>query len=110
MLRGTTGNSVRVVTAKRMESIFRREEIVYVSECKVSTWVDEKGKVHYTLEIKKILHKNQKVFGMIPLGVPPDRGFEHIIEIESRAKPVKPHPIGIPRSINMRYIRPSRSF
>jgi hypothetical protein len=29
VLRGMTGNSAKVVTAKRMEAIFRREEIVY---------------------------------------------------------------------------------
>jgi hypothetical protein len=52
VLRGMTGNFARVVMTKRMEAIFRREEIVYVAECKVSTWVDEKGKVHYTPEIK----------------------------------------------------------
>jgi hypothetical protein len=76
LLRGMTGNSARVVTAKRMEAIFRREEIVYAVECKVSTQVDEKGKVYYTSEIKRILDKHQKVFGPIPPGVPPDRGFE----------------------------------
>jgi hypothetical protein len=53
VLRGMTGNSARVVMAKRMEAIFRREEIVYASKCKVSAHVDEKGKVHYTPEIKK---------------------------------------------------------
>jgi hypothetical protein len=52
VLKGMTGNSARVVTAKRMEAIFIREEIVYAVECKVSTRVDEKGKVHYTPEIK----------------------------------------------------------
>jgi hypothetical protein len=88
MLRGMTGNSARVVTAKRMEAIFRREEIVYTAECKVSTRVDEKGKVRYTPEIKRILDKHQKVFGSIPPGVPSDRGFEHIIELEAGAKPI----------------------
>jgi hypothetical protein len=58
VLRGMIGNSARVVTAKRMESIFRREEIVYAVEFKVSTWVDDKGKVHYTPEIKIILDKH----------------------------------------------------
>jgi hypothetical protein len=58
VLRGMTGNSARVVTTKRMEAIFRREEIVYAVECKVSTQVDEKGKVHYTPEIKRILDKH----------------------------------------------------
>jgi hypothetical protein len=58
-----TGNSARVVTAKRMEAIFRREEILYATECKVSTWVDEKGKVHYTPEIKRIWISTRKYLG-----------------------------------------------
>jgi hypothetical protein len=53
-----TGNSARVVTTKRMEAIFRREEIVYAVECKISTRVDEKGKVHYTPKNKIILDKH----------------------------------------------------
>jgi hypothetical protein len=47
-----TGNFARVVTTKRMEAIFRREEIVYATECRILALVDEKGKVHYTPEIK----------------------------------------------------------
>jgi hypothetical protein len=88
LLRGMIGNFSKVFTAKRMEAIFRREEIVYAVECKVSTWVHEKGKVHYTPEIKRILDKHQKVFGPIPPGVPPDKGFEHIIELEAGVNPV----------------------
>jgi hypothetical protein len=60
VLRGMIGNSARVVTAKRMEAIFRREEIVYAAECKISTRVDEKGKVHYTPEIKRIVLVKKK--------------------------------------------------
>ena len=52
------------------------------------TCVDEHGKVRYTPEIKEILDKHHKMFEPIPLGVPSDRGFEHIIELEERAKPV----------------------
>jgi hypothetical protein len=59
--------------------------------------VDEKGKVHYTPEIKRILDKHQKVFGPIPPGVPPDRGFEHIIELEAGAKPVITTPYRHPK-------------
>jgi hypothetical protein len=121
VLRGMMGNSARVVMAKRMEAIFRREEIVYTAECKISTRVDEKGKVHYTPEIKRILDKHQKVFGSIPLGVPPDRGFEHIIELEAGAKPVTTTPYRHPKKykyeiekaikdiLDMGYIRPSSS-
>jgi hypothetical protein len=90
-------------------------------ECKVSTWVDEKGKVHYTPKIKRILDKHQKVFGLIPLGVPPDRGFEHIIELEAGAKPVITTPYRHPKKykyniekaikelLDMGHIRPSSS-
>jgi hypothetical protein len=41
VLWGMTSNSAKIVTAKRMEAIFRREEIVYVAECRISTHVDE---------------------------------------------------------------------
>jgi hypothetical protein len=87
VLIGMTGNSANVVTAKRMESIFKREDIVYAFECRISARVDEQGKVHYTPKIQKILDKHHKVFGSIPLGVPLDRGFEHIIELEVGDKP-----------------------
>jgi hypothetical protein len=48
--------------------------------------VDKKGKVHYAPEIQRIIDKHSKVFGPIPPGVPPNRGFEHIIELEEGAK------------------------
>jgi hypothetical protein len=97
VLRGMTSNSARVVTAKRIEAIFRREEIVYAVECNILACVDEKGKVHYTLEIKEILDRSRKVFGPIPPGVPPDRGFEHIIELEAGDKPVITTPYRHPK-------------
>jgi hypothetical protein len=97
VLRGMSGNSLKVVTTKRMEAIFKSEEIVYAAECKISTPVDEKGKVHYTPEIKRILDKHQKVFGPIPPGVPPERGFEHIIELEVGAKPLITTPYRHPK-------------
>jgi hypothetical protein len=67
VLRGMTGNSARVVTTNRMEAIFRREEIVYAEECKVSTRVDEKGKV--LLEILSLMakaeHVRKLVYGLV---------------------------------------------
>jgi hypothetical protein len=83
--------------------------------------VDEKGKVHYTPEIKRILDKHHKVFGPIPPGVPPDRGFEHIIELEAGAKPIITTPYRHPKKykdeiekvikeiLDMGHIRPSSS-
>jgi hypothetical protein len=121
VLRGMTVNAAKVVTSKRMEAIFRRDEIVYAVECSISARVDEQGKVHYTPEIQEILDKHHKVFGPIPPGVPPDKGFAHIIEPEEGAKPVITTPYRHPKKykdeiekaikelLDMGHIRPSTS-
>jgi hypothetical protein len=98
VLIGMLGNLARVVTAKCMEAIFRREEIVYVVECNILARVDKKGKVHYAPEIQRIIDKHNKVFGPIPPGVPPDRGFEHIIELEEGGNQSSPPPTSTQRS------------
>jgi hypothetical protein len=94
---------------------------VYTVECRISTCVDEQGKVHYTPEIQEIIEKHNKVFGPIPPGVLPDRGFEHIIELETRAKPIITTPYRHPKKykdeiekaikelLDMGYIRPNSS-
>jgi hypothetical protein len=46
------------------------------------------GNKTYPPDIDKIIHKNKKVFEPIPPGKPPDRWFEHIIELGEGAKPV----------------------
>jgi hypothetical protein len=45
VLRGMTGNTPRVVTEKRMEAIFRREDIAYVAKYIILVRVDKKGKL-----------------------------------------------------------------
>jgi hypothetical protein len=121
VLRGMSGNTARVVTTKRMETIFRREDIVYVVECRISVRVDKKGRGHYAPDIQRIIEKHSKVFGPIPRGVPPDRGFELIIELEEGAKPVITTPYRHPNKykdeiekaikelLDMGHIRPSSS-
>jgi hypothetical protein len=121
VLWGMTGNVAKVVTAKRMEAIFQREEIVYVVKCMIVTCMDEHGKVHYTPEIKDIFDRHHKVCGPIPPGVPPDRGFEHIIELEEGSKPVITTPYRHPKKykdeiektikelLDMGHIKPSTS-
>jgi hypothetical protein len=121
VLWGMIGNVAKVVTAKRMEAIFRRDEIVYATKFRISACVDDKGKVHYTPEIQEILDKHHKVFGLIPPGVLLDRGFEHIIELEGGSKPVITTPYRhmkkykdeiekiIKEILDMGHIRPSTS-
>jgi hypothetical protein len=59
--------------------------------------VDKKGETHYSPEIQRIINKHNKVFGPIPPGAPPDRGFEHIIELEEGAKPIITTPCRHPK-------------
>jgi hypothetical protein len=121
VLRGMTGNTPRVVTTKRMEAIFRKEDIVYAAECRISVWVHKKGDTHYSPAIQRIIDMHSKVFEPIPPGAPPDRGFEHIIELEEGAKPVITTPYRHPKKykdeiekaikelLDMGHIRPSSS-
>jgi hypothetical protein len=83
--------------------------------------VDKEGNPHYSHDIHKIIVSHIKVFERIPLGPPPDRGFEHIIELEEGAKPVITTPYRHPKKfkdeieraikelLEMGHIRPSSS-
>jgi hypothetical protein len=64
--------------------------------------VDKKGKIHYAPEIHGIIDKHGKVFGPIPPGVPPDRGFVHMIELEEGESQSSPHLIDTQRSTRMK--------
>jgi hypothetical protein len=50
------------------------------------------------------------VFGLIPPGVPPDRGFEHIIELEVGAKPIITTPCRHPKKYKDEIENPSKHF
>jgi hypothetical protein len=92
-----TRNIPRVVIAKRMEAIFKREDIAYAAECRISVQVDKKGDTHYSPEIQRIIDRHSKVFEPIPPIAPPDRGFEHIIELEEGVKIVITTPYKHPK-------------
>jgi hypothetical protein len=55
------------------------------------------GHKKYHPYIHRIIRKNKKVFELIPLGKPPDRGFEHIIELEEGAKLIITTPYRYPK-------------
>jgi hypothetical protein len=120
-LKGMSGNAPRVVTTKCMEAIFRREDVVYAAECLISVQLDKEGHPQYSHDIQRIIDTHSKVFEPIPPGQPPDRGFEHIIELEEGAKPVITTPYRHPKKykdeiekaikelLDMGHIRPSSS-
>jgi hypothetical protein len=97
VLRGMSTGAPRIVLAKRMERIFRHGEVAYAAECLITTQKDSKGRQQYHTEINNLLGQHQQVFEAIPLGRPPDRGFEHTIDLEEGAKPMITAPSHHPR-------------
>jgi hypothetical protein len=72
------------------------KEVAYVAECLITTQRDSKGQQQYQKKIGNLLGRHQQVFGSIPLGRPPDKGFEYTIELEG-AKPMITPPYRHPR-------------
>jgi hypothetical protein len=97
VLRGMSTGAPRTISAKRMERIFRHGEVAYAVECLITTQKDSKGRQQYHTEIKNLLGLHQQIFEAIPPGRPPDKGFEHTIELEERAKPMITPPYRHPR-------------
>jgi hypothetical protein len=54
----------------------------------ITTQKDSEGRQQYHIEIKNLLGRHQQVFEAIPPRRPPDRGFEHTIELKEGAKPM----------------------
>jgi hypothetical protein len=102
VLRAMSTGAPRTVSTKRMERIFRHGEVAYVAECLITTRKDSEGRQQYHTKIKGLLGRHQQVFEAIPPGRPPDRGFEHTIELEEGAKPMISPPIVILGGSRMR--------
>jgi hypothetical protein len=110
VLRGMNTYPPEVVTAKGMEAVMRQDDIAWVAEFQISVQKPKGGEPNFPREIKALLKKHHKVFGDIPPGRPPDRGFEHAIELEEGTGAVITTPYRHPRPIRMRSKRPSRSY
>ena len=55
--------------------------------------------VDYHPDIQQLRIKHSKVFNDLPLGQPPDRGIEHIIELEEGTKPIMITPYHHPKRL-----------
>lgn len=89
ILRALSDGGPKEVSSHRMETIIRHRDILWATQCFISSKEpsSQDGKP-YHIDIQHILDKHGVVFGDIPHGVLPDRGFEHVIELEDGAKPV----------------------
>jgi hypothetical protein len=99
VLRGLLNDAPRIISTKRMEGIFRHGDVTYVVECLVTTEKPSGNNHQHHVEIQKLLSRHDHVFGKIPPGRPPDRGFKHTIELEEGAKPVITTPYRNPKKL-----------
>lgn len=82
VLRGMNTYPAKVVSSQRMEAVLRLQEMEWAAESFITSQDPTDLKQQYPVDIQAILHKHDMVFGGIPPGRSPDRGFEHIIELE----------------------------
>lgn len=75
-----------LVSSHSMEAILRHGDIDWEVECYISNKESPDGPRQYPDDIQALLQKHQQVFRDIPLGRPPDRGFEHVIELPEGSK------------------------
>jgi hypothetical protein len=121
VLRGMSNDAPRIISAKWMEGIFQHGDVAYAVECLVTTEKPSGSSHQYHVDIQTLLSKYDRVFGKIPPGRPPDRGFKHTIELEEGAKPMITTPYRHPKKfkdeiektikelLEMGHIRPSSS-
>jgi hypothetical protein len=97
VLRGTSTGAPQAVSTKRMERIFRHGDVAYAAECLITARKDSEGREHYHPQIRELMGQYEPVFGPIPPERPPERGFEHTIELEAGATPVITAPYRHPK-------------
>jgi len=95
-IRGQHTYPPQTVSAHKMEATFRKGDIEWAVELRASEAVDTGQTVHP--ELQSILDRYAVVFGDIPPGQPPDRGFEHTIELEQGIQAVITTPYRHPKA------------
>ena len=65
-----------------MEAVLRQDDIEWATECLVTFRKPPETSTQHPSDIQALLQKHEKFFRDLPSGRPPDRGFEHIIELE----------------------------
>eukprot|EP00253_Pinus_taeda_P022227 PITA_22227 len=86
----------QTISAHRMEAVFQKGDVEWVVELRAS----EAGTTGQTMhpEIQAILDQYVTVFGEIPPRQPPNRGFEHTIELEQGIQAVITTPYRHPKA------------
>ena len=82
LLRGLLNVVPKVVSVKRMERTFRRGQVAWAVGVIIHPISSPKTQGNFHFEIQNILDKHSIVFNDLPPRLPPDRDFEHVIELE----------------------------
>jgi hypothetical protein len=80
ILRGMSIGSHRIVSNQHMEALFRHGGVACAIECLITIENRSHDRQHYHADIQAFLRKNERVFEPLLVGIPPNKGFEHIIE------------------------------
>ncbi|KAH9288389.1 hypothetical protein KI387_032506, partial [Taxus chinensis] len=87
VLQGMKSGTPQIMTSKRMEKTFKRGQVTWAAYCLVrSTFIAIQQS--YQEDIQLLIDRHAKVFNILPHGLPPDRGFQHVIELEPGTIPV----------------------
>ena len=89
LLRGMHTYPNQVVSSHNMRSILRHVEIEWADKCLITSPKPHLNISKHPKEIEQLLSKYGRVFGDLPLGTQPDRGVEHIIELDIGTQPIK---------------------
>lgn len=72
----------RMISFIRMEILMQHDMVEWTTNYVLMPTQEEHQKPVYHPHIQELRIKHTKVFSDIPLGKPPNRGIEHIIELE----------------------------
>ena len=120
-MRGMNTYPPTAATSHRMEAVLRQGDIEWDAECLVTFKKPPDEATQHPADIEALLQKHKAVFGDLLAGRPPDRGFEHIIELEEGTQAVITTPYRHPERykdeiestikelLKLGYIKPSSS-
>jgi hypothetical protein len=121
ILRGMSIGTPRIMPNQCMEVLFGYGDVAFVEECLITMEKPSQYFQHYHADIQAFPGKHERVFEQFPVGIPPDRGFEHVIELKEGSKLVITTPYRHPKRfkeeiekaikelLEMRHIGPSYS-
>ena len=97
VLRSMNTYPPKPVSSQRMEAVLRQGDIEWSIECLVTFRKPPDNNTQHPVDIQALLQKHERVFRDLPAGRPPDRGFEHIIELEEGTQAVITTPYRHPK-------------